>query len=67
MVASATWTPSGGVHNQIKYVALAAPVTLAPNTQYYLASQEEAGGDRWYNHEHDGDDDRRGGGASAGV
>ena len=51
VVASATWTASGGVHSQIKYVALAAPVTLAPNTQYYLASQEEAGGDHWYNHE----------------
>ncbi|GEM_PF-1428563 len=50
VLAAATWTPSGGVHNQIKYVALAAPVTLAPNTQYYLASREEAGRDRWYNH-----------------
>jgi hypothetical protein len=48
-VASVIWTPAGGVDKQIKYVALAAPVTLAANAEYNLASQESLGGDRWYN------------------
>jgi hypothetical protein len=47
-VASVIWTPASGVHNQIKYAALAAPVTLPPNTEYNLASQEVSGGDTWY-------------------
>jgi hypothetical protein len=47
-VASALWTPGGGVHNQIKHVDLAAPVTLAANTEYYLATQETSGGDYYY-------------------
>jgi hypothetical protein len=49
VVASANWTPAGGTHNQIKYVDLASPVTLAAGTEYYLASQEYAGGDYFYN------------------
>jgi uncharacterized protein (DUF736 family) len=49
-VASATWSPAGGVHNQIKHVALAAPVTLPPNTEYFLGSAEVSGGDSWYNY-----------------
>jgi fibronectin type 3 domain-containing protein len=49
-VATAEWTPAGGVHNQIKYVSLAAPALLAANTDYYLASLEEAGGDSWYSY-----------------
>ncbi len=49
VVASATWTPDGGTHNRIQYVALDSPVTLAPHAEYILASQESAGSDRWYN------------------
>jgi fibronectin type 3 domain-containing protein len=47
-VASVLWMPAGGIHNQIKYAALPAPVTLAANTEYYLVSQEAAGGDMSY-------------------
>jgi hypothetical protein len=47
-VASVVWTPAGGVANQIKYATLAAPVTLAANTDYDLASREVSGGDQWY-------------------
>ena len=50
-LASVNWTPAGGVHNQIKYVALGAPVTLAANTEYYLGSAEVSGGDRWYSYD----------------
>jgi hypothetical protein len=32
----------------MNYVALAVPVTLTANTEYYLASQETAGGDSFY-------------------
>jgi hypothetical protein len=46
-VASAIWSPAGGIHGQIKYASLPAPVTLAANTDYYLVSQETSGGDRW--------------------
>lgn len=31
-----------------KYAALSSPVTLSANTAYYLVSQENAGGDQWY-------------------
>jgi hypothetical protein len=47
-VASVVWTPSSGVHNQIKYAPLTSAVTLTANTEYYLASQEVSGGDQWY-------------------
>jgi fibronectin type 3 domain-containing protein len=47
-VASVLWMPEGGTHNQIKYAALTAPAILAANTEYYLASQETAGGDFSY-------------------
>jgi hypothetical protein len=47
-VASVVWTPAGGVHNQIKHLALGAPVVLSANTEYYLASWEVSGGDSWY-------------------
>ncbi len=43
-VASVVWTPTGGVHNQIKYAALTAPVTLSATTDSYPASQEVSGG-----------------------
>ncbi len=38
----------GGANNQIKYAALAASVTLAANTEYYVVSQETASGDVFY-------------------
>jgi len=47
-VASATWTPAGGVNNQMKYVDLGTHVTLAANTAYFLASEEVSGGDAFY-------------------
>ena len=34
--------------DQIKYAPLPAPLPLAPQTRYYLLSQETAGGDLWY-------------------
>ena len=46
--ASVLWMPAGGTHNQIKYATLPAPVILAANTEYYLVSQETAGGDFSY-------------------
>jgi hypothetical protein len=46
--ASVLWIPAAGAHNQIKYATLRAPVILAANTQYYLVSQETAGGDMCY-------------------
>lgn len=35
---------------QFVYTALGSPITLLANTAYYLASQETAGGDQWYDH-----------------
>jgi hypothetical protein len=40
---------TAGASVGFKYAALAAPVTLAANTAYYLLSQETAGGDYLYN------------------
>ena len=47
-VASVVWSPAGGVANAITYAPLAVPVTLAANTEYYLAAKETSGGDQWY-------------------
>jgi hypothetical protein len=49
-VSSVVWTPSDGVHNQIKYMDLTSPVTLSANTDYYLGSLERSGGDSWYSY-----------------
>ncbi len=46
--ARVIWMPAGGIHNQMKYSALPAPVVLAANTEYYLVSQETAGADMIY-------------------
>ena len=43
LVASVVWTPAGGVNGQIKYAPLAAAVTLASNTEYYLVAKEVSG------------------------
>ncbi len=39
--------PAGNA-GQFAWATLASPVTLQPNTTYYLASQERSGGDLWY-------------------
>lgn len=39
---------AGIASNGFKYAPLAAPITLAANTAYYLVSQETSGGDQWY-------------------
>jgi len=39
---------SGCTAGQFQYASLPSAVTLQPNTQYYLASQEASGGDQWY-------------------
>jgi hypothetical protein len=39
---------AGATAGQFQYATLAAPVTLAANTAYYLVSQEVSGGDQWY-------------------
>ncbi len=36
--------------DHFRYALLAAPVTLAPNTAYYLVSKETNGGDEWYDY-----------------
>lgn len=38
----------GGSPGQFSYASLAAPVTLAAGTTYWIVSQETAGGDVWY-------------------
>ncbi|MBP1595591.1 MAG: exported protein of unknown function [Acidobacteria bacterium] len=50
ILASVQWMPEGGIHNRISYAALPSPVVLDANTEYYLASQEEAGGDGYYSY-----------------
>jgi hypothetical protein len=39
---------AGAPAGNFKYTNLAAPVTLRANTDYYLVSEETAGGDTWY-------------------
>jgi RHS repeat-associated protein len=50
VVATAGLSMAGGTHGQFKYAPLAAPVTLAANTSYYVLSTETAGGDVWYDY-----------------
>lgn len=47
-VGSVSIPMTGGTNGQFKYVNLAAPVTLAPSTSYYVVSQETNAGDQWY-------------------
>lgn len=47
---SASLNLGGCVAGQFFYAALAGPITLQPNTAYYLVSQEASGGDQWYDH-----------------
>ena len=39
---------AGGQAGTFVYNALASPITLSANANYYLVSQEVAGGDQWY-------------------
>ena len=45
---SVSLSMAGCTPGQFAYNALAANLTLAANTSYYLASQEFSGGDQWY-------------------
>jgi len=45
---SVTISAAGGAPGLFVYGALASPVVLSANTAYYLASQEVAGKDTWY-------------------
>jgi hypothetical protein len=39
---------SGGTPGCFRYESLAVPVVLAPNTRYYVVSEEVLGGDTWH-------------------
>ena len=39
---------SGCTAGQFSYAPLSSPITLQPNTAYYLVSNEAYGGDQWY-------------------
>mgnify|MGYP000139971309 CR=1 FL=1 len=47
-LATASVATLGAPGGQFAYTPLAAPITLAANTSYYLLSQETNGGDQWY-------------------
>ncbi len=47
-LGSVSLSMTGGTNGQFKYANLATPVTLAANTTYYIASEETASGDSWY-------------------
>jgi hypothetical protein len=42
---------AGAAPSSFAYASLPAPVTLRPNTGYYLVDQETAGGDAWYDYD----------------
>ncbi len=46
-VATVTVDTSGATAGQIEYASLTTQVTLLPNHEYYLVSQETSGGDDW--------------------
>lgn len=48
--ASVSLSMTGGTAGQFWYATLANPVTLQANTSYYLVSQEQSGGDSWYDY-----------------
>ncbi len=49
VIASANVNMTGATAGQFQYADLAAPIVLAPDTTYILASREYSGGDYWYN------------------
>jgi YVTN family beta-propeller protein len=48
--ASVSVTMTNGEANAFVYQTLASPITLTPNTGYYVVSQETQGGDQWYDY-----------------
>ena len=48
--ASVELSMTGGTAGQFRYADLASPVTLQANTSYFLVSQEQSGGDSWYDY-----------------
>jgi RHS repeat-associated protein len=46
--ASVSVPTSGATAGQYTYAALSSPVTLAPNSAYFIVSGETSGGDTWY-------------------
>jgi RHS repeat-associated protein len=46
--ASVSVPTSGATAGQYTHAALSSPVTLAPNTAYFIISGESSGGDTWY-------------------
>jgi hypothetical protein len=48
--ASVALSMAGGSAGLFSYASLASPITLQPNTAYYLVSQETLGGDQWYDY-----------------
>jgi hypothetical protein len=47
-LGTANVVTAGASSGQFKYAPLSPAVTLAPNTSYYVLSQESAGGDQWH-------------------
>jgi hypothetical protein len=47
-LGTANVVTAGAPGGQFKYAPLSPAVTLAPNTSYYVLSQESAGGDQWH-------------------
>jgi hypothetical protein len=47
---SAAVSMAGGTAGLFSYAPLVSPITLPPNTAYYLVSQEALGGDQWYDY-----------------
>jgi hypothetical protein len=45
---SVTVNTSGATVGSFTYAPLSNPVTLSPNTTYYILSQETSGADLWY-------------------
>ena len=46
--ASAPVSTGQGMPGQFAWTTLTSPVTLSANTNYYLVSYEQLGGDQWY-------------------
>jgi hypothetical protein len=47
---TATLAMAGCTGGAYAYVTLSSPLTLAPNTTYYLVTLEVSGGDQWYDY-----------------
>ncbi|MBV8730437.1 MAG: hypothetical protein JO336_11590, partial [Acidobacteriia bacterium] len=49
--ASVTVNTAGGPSGSFLYAATAAPIVLAANATYYILTQENQGGDQWYDYD----------------